>query len=74
MKPKVIHTEADYEAALERIDALMDGDPDPASPEGQELERLSLLVERYEEERFPMGLPTPVQGSPESSPAKAESS
>lgn len=61
MKPKVIHTEADYEAALERIDALMDGDPDPASPEGQDLELFSLLVERYEQEKFPMDLPTPVE-------------
>jgi HTH-type transcriptional regulator/antitoxin HigA len=61
MKPKVIHTEADYEAAVERIDALMDGDPDPASPEGQELELFSLLVERYEQDKFPMDLPTPVE-------------
>jgi HTH-type transcriptional regulator/antitoxin HigA len=61
MKPKVIHTEADYEAALERIDALMDGDPDPSSPEGQDLELFSLLVERYEQEKFPMDLPTPVE-------------
>lgn len=55
MKPKVIHTEADYELALQRIDALMDGDPDPTSPEGQELELLSVLVERYEEQKYPMG-------------------
>jgi len=61
MKPKVIHTEADYEAALKRIDALMDGDPDPASPEGQELELFSLLVERYEQKKFPMDLPTSLE-------------
>ncbi len=48
-------------AALERIDALMDGDPDPNSPEGQDLELLSVLVERYEEEQYPMDLPTPVE-------------
>jgi HTH-type transcriptional regulator/antitoxin HigA len=60
MQPKVIHTEADYQAALQRIDALMDSDPDPASPEGQELELFSVLVERYEEQQYPMDLPTPV--------------
>lgn len=60
MKPKVIHTEADHEAALQRIDALMENDPAPNSPEGEELELLSLLVERYEEKVYPMGMPTPV--------------
>lgn len=60
MKPKVIHTEADHEAALKRIDALMEKDPDPASPEGEELELLSVLVERYEEKKYPMDLPTPM--------------
>jgi HTH-type transcriptional regulator/antitoxin HigA len=61
MRPKVIHSEADYRAALERIDALMDGDPDPNSPEGQDLELFSVLVERYEDEQYPMDLPTPVE-------------
>lgn len=48
MKPKIIRTEADYEAALARIDVLMDGDPEPTSAAGEELELLSLLVENYE--------------------------
>ena len=61
MKPKIIRTEADYEAALARIDALMDGDPEPASAEGEELDLLSLLVEKYEDEKFPMDLPSPVE-------------
>lgn len=60
MKPKVIHTEADHEAALQRIDALMEKDPDPTSPEGEELELLGLLVECYEKEKYPMDIPTPV--------------
>ena len=50
MKPKIIRTEADYEAALARIDVLMDGDPEPTSAAGEELELLSLLVENYEKE------------------------
>jgi HTH-type transcriptional regulator/antitoxin HigA len=61
MRPKVIHTEADYEAALQHIDVLMDGDPDPASPRGQELELFSMLVERYEDQKYPMELPSPVE-------------
>jgi HTH-type transcriptional regulator/antitoxin HigA len=60
MKPKIIHTEAEYEAALARIDALMENDPAPGSPEGEELELLSVLVERYEDEQYPMDLPDPL--------------
>lgn len=60
MKPKIIRTEPDYEAALMRIDVLMDGDPEPASAAGEELELLSLLVENYEKEKYPMELPSPV--------------
>jgi len=60
MKPKVIRTEAEYEAALQRIAALMETDPDPTSPKGEELELFSLLVERYEDEHYPMDLPDPV--------------
>src|SRR3974390_751093 len=60
MKPKIIRTEADYQAALQRIDALMDGDQEPASAEGEELELLTHLVECYEDEKYPMDLPSPV--------------
>ena len=60
MKPKLIRTEADYAAALRQIETLMENDPEPASPKGQELEVFALLVERYEEEHFPMDLPDPV--------------
>jgi HTH-type transcriptional regulator/antitoxin HigA len=53
-----IRTEADYDAALERIDALMGAKPD--SPEGDELDVLVTLVDAYEEKRFPMDAPDPV--------------
>jgi antitoxin component HigA of HigAB toxin-antitoxin module len=48
-----IRTEADYAAALARIDALMDAAP--GSPEGEELDVLADLVENYEEKHVPMG-------------------
>ena len=44
-----IRTEADYEKVLERIDVLMDLEPEIGSSEGDELEILALLVEKYEE-------------------------
>jgi len=51
MDVKVIRTEADHVAALRRIEALW-GAP-AGSPEGDELNILATLVERYEERIWP---------------------
>lgn len=58
MVAKVIKNDREYEAALDRIDALMDAAPN--SPEGDELELLTTLVEFYEEKQFPIELPDPI--------------
>lgn len=55
---KPIRTEADYEAALARADALMDAEPD--TPEGEELDVLVDLIELYEAKHVPMGHPSPI--------------
>ncbi len=55
---KPIRTEEDYKANLERIERLIDAEPD--TPEGDELEIVATLVERYESERFPIAAPTPL--------------
>ena len=52
---KSIETEADYGNALARIQNLMDAAPD--TPESEELDRLATLVEAYEDEHYPVGLP-----------------
>ncbi len=59
MEIKPVRTEADYEAALKRIDLLMDADPD--TPEGEQLEVLVTLVEAYEAEHYALGLPDPIE-------------
>lgn len=56
MKP--IKTEQDYDTALVRIDALMNAEAN--TPEADELEVLSMLVERYEAEHYPMPSPSAV--------------
>jgi HTH-type transcriptional regulator / antitoxin HigA len=61
MQPKVIKSDAEHTAALARLDELMAVEPAPGTRESDELELLSLLVERYEDERFPLGLPDPVE-------------
>ncbi len=55
---RAIRGEADYTAALARIDALMDAEP--GTPEGEELDVLADLVEHYEEKHVPMGYPSPL--------------
>ncbi len=50
-----IRSEADYDAALKRIDALMGAKPESA--EGGELDVLVTLVDAYEEKHFPMDAP-----------------
>ena len=39
---------------------LVDMDPAPDTPEGDELEILAILVEKYEAEHFPMTAPAPI--------------
>lgn len=58
MKAKILKTEADYEQALAHLDSLMDATP--GSPAEEELELWSLLIERYEQEHFPIDLPDPI--------------
>jgi len=63
MTIKVIKTEKDYEYACSRIYELMKSSTEPLetrSPEGEEIELLALLVERYENEHFPIDAPDPV--------------
>ena len=58
MRAKVIKTESEYGAALARIEKLMDAKRD--TPQGDELELLSLLVHDYEENVFPIDKPDPL--------------
>jgi len=59
MDIKILKTEAEYDAALERIDALMNAAP--GSSEEEELQLLALLGEKYEDENYPSELPDPVE-------------
>jgi len=56
---KIIKTEEDYDNALARIDELMDAEPN--TPEGDELELLVTLVELYEEKKYPIDMPDPIE-------------
>ena len=58
--PKVIKSKADYEAALASIDRLIALDPEPGTPEADELEVLTVLVKDYENQQFPIQVPDPI--------------
>ena len=53
-----IKTNEDYRNALLRIEKIIDAEP--GTDEGDELEVLSTLVSLYEDEHFPMDMPSPV--------------
>ena len=59
MKIKPIKTEKDYNQALERLEEIFDAKKGTAK--GDELEVLSLLIEKYEDEKFPIDLPDPIE-------------
>ena len=61
MEVKAIRDEKTYRATLARVSNLIDLDPTPESPEGEELEILGTLVEAYEAKRYPINLPGPIE-------------
>ena len=48
-------------SALERAGHLVSLDPKVGSPEADELEVLSVLINKYEEEHYFIGKPTPIE-------------
>jgi HTH-type transcriptional regulator/antitoxin HigA len=61
MNIHIIRTEDDYDQTLKRIDMLMDLEPEIGSIEGDELEILVLLVEKYEEQHWAIAIPDPIE-------------
>jgi HTH-type transcriptional regulator / antitoxin HigA len=59
MMIKPIKTQKDYKEALKRLDEIFDAPI--KSKEGDEAEILSLLIDNYENEKFPIEEPDPVE-------------
>lgn len=59
MDIKAIKTEPDYDQALERLKLIFQAEIDTA--DGDEAEVLSILIEKFEEEHYPIGMPEPIQ-------------
>ena len=59
MNIKPIKTKKEYKVALERLEEIFDARPN--TKEGDELEILSMLIEKYEDEHYPIESPDPVE-------------
>ena len=59
MDIRPLQNEADYEAMLSRVDGLMNAEP--GTREGDELEVLTMLIERYEQKHHSIEAPDPVE-------------
>lgn len=59
MNIKPIKTKEDYNAALDHIEKLMDAQPN--TPQMDELEVLTTLVEAYEEQHYKIDAPDPIE-------------
>jgi len=59
MRIKPIRTKKDHKEALNRLEDIFDAKP--GSKAGDELEVLTILIERYEQEHFPIDFPDPIE-------------
>lgn len=59
MKITPIRNEKDYQNALNRLEEIFDAKK--GTELGDELEILSILIDRYENENFPIGMPDPIE-------------
>jgi HTH-type transcriptional regulator/antitoxin HigA len=59
MNIRPIKTKTDYQNALKRLDVIFDSKP--GTKEGDELEILSLLIDHYEREHYPIDAPDPIE-------------
>tara|TARA_X000000950_G_C13559857_1_gene515114 strand:- start:289 stop:645 length:357 start_codon:yes stop_codon:yes gene_type:complete len=59
MNIKPIKNETDYQNALKRLEVIFDSKKD--TKKGDELEILSILIDKYENENTPIGYPDPIE-------------
>jgi HTH-type transcriptional regulator/antitoxin HigA len=59
MNVKPIKSDKDYRNALERLEVIFDASID--TKEGDEAEILSLVIENYENEHYPIEAPDPIE-------------
>src|SRR5262245_19755358 len=58
-KPHLLRHDVEYEAALKEVESLMTAELAPGTPDYERLDFLAVLVEKYEEDEFPIDRPAP---------------
>jgi HTH-type transcriptional regulator/antitoxin HigA len=56
---KIIKTESEYKNALIKLEKIFNAKPN--TTKGDQLELLSLLIEKYEQEKYPIDMPDPIE-------------
>ena len=59
MTLKLFKPKKDYQPALDRLAVIFDAQPN--TPQGDELEMLGFLIEKYEQDHDPIDFPDPVE-------------
>jgi HTH-type transcriptional regulator / antitoxin HigA len=59
MKLRLIKTKKDYALAMQRLEKIFDALP--GTPEGDEMEVLGILIEKYENDLYPIEFPDPIE-------------
>ena len=59
MKIKIIKTEEEYNQAIKRLEVIFDAPAD--TPEGDEADLLGILIEKYEDEHYPIEASNPIE-------------
>ncbi|MFA6816632.1 MAG: transcriptional regulator [Lentisphaeria bacterium] len=61
MNIKVIKTDAELDAAMDRLEALAMANPEPTGDIAEKMELLSLVIADYENKNYPIEAPTPIE-------------
>ena len=55
-----LHSEADYDVALNEIERYFENEPKPGTPEADRFDLLALIIEDYERKRWPIESPDTI--------------
>ena len=55
-----LHSEADYDVALNEIERYFENEPRPGTPEADRFDLLALIIEDYERRRWPIESPETI--------------
>jgi HTH-type transcriptional regulator/antitoxin HigA len=55
-----LHSEADYDAAVDAIERYFEREPKPGTSEADRFDLLALVIEDYEKKRWPIEPPDPI--------------